>query len=164
MARPTVAKNQGNHFSQYSDVTNGQLVSSSAYCPWNMTLKYKMKLSEGAWDKILHSKFSRQLTAVYEQSPLTGLLNISCEHLSSPQLSFLRNFHILDTKTSIPHITRPWIWAHYTEWQLFFQSDLRIPFSSMVQHVRRSFFFCHKTPIVSIASNVLVVFVFFRWE
>ena len=53
MARPTVAKNQGNQFSQYLDINNGRLISSSAYFPWNMTLKYKMKLSEGSWDKIL---------------------------------------------------------------------------------------------------------------
>ena len=52
----TVAKNQGDQFSQCSDVTNGRLVSSSAYFPRNMTLKYKMKLSEGSWDKILHSR------------------------------------------------------------------------------------------------------------
>ena len=56
MARPTVAKNQRNQFSQDSDVTNGRLISSSAYFPWNMTLKYKMQLSEGSWDKIPHSK------------------------------------------------------------------------------------------------------------
>ena len=56
MARPTVAKNQGNQFSQYSDVTNGRLVTSSAYLPRNMTLKSKVKLSEGSWDKILHFK------------------------------------------------------------------------------------------------------------
>ena len=31
MARPTIAKNQGNQFLKYSHVTNGQLVSSSAY-------------------------------------------------------------------------------------------------------------------------------------
>ena len=56
MARPTVAKNQGNQFSQYSDLTNSRLVFSSAYFPRNMTLKSKMKLSEGSWDKILYSK------------------------------------------------------------------------------------------------------------
>ena len=56
MARPTVAKNQGNQFLQYSDVTNGQLV----YFPWNVTLKYKMKLFEGSWDKLLHSKLRTQ--------------------------------------------------------------------------------------------------------
>ena len=56
MARPTVMKNQGNQFSQYSDVTNSLQVSSSAYFPQNMALKYKMKLSEGSWDKILHSR------------------------------------------------------------------------------------------------------------
>ena len=60
MARPTVAKNQGNQFSQYSDVTNGRLVSSSAYFPRNMTLKYNMKLSEGSCDKILYSKLRTQ--------------------------------------------------------------------------------------------------------
>ena len=42
--------------SQHSYVTKGRIVSSSAYFPWNMTLKYKMKLSEGSWDKSLHSK------------------------------------------------------------------------------------------------------------
>ena len=34
--------------SQHSHVTNCRLISSSAYFPWNMTLKYKMKLSEGS--------------------------------------------------------------------------------------------------------------------
>ena len=42
--------------SEHSYVTNCRLISSSAYFPWNMTLKYKTKLSEGSWDKILHSK------------------------------------------------------------------------------------------------------------
>ena len=28
--------------------------------PWNMTLKYKIQLSEGSWDKILHSKSRTQ--------------------------------------------------------------------------------------------------------
>ena len=42
--------------SEHSYVTNCRLIPSSAYFPWNMTLKYKMQLSEGSWDKILHSK------------------------------------------------------------------------------------------------------------
>ena len=42
--------------SQHSHVTNCRLIFSSAYFPWNTTLKYKMQLSEGSWDKILHSK------------------------------------------------------------------------------------------------------------
>ena len=46
--------------SQRSHVTNCRLVSSSAYIPWNMTFKYKMQLSEGSWDKILHSKLRTQ--------------------------------------------------------------------------------------------------------
>ena len=43
--------------SQDSHVINCRLISSSAYFPWNMTLKYKMQLCEGFWDKILHSKW-----------------------------------------------------------------------------------------------------------
>ena len=46
--------------SQHARVTNYRLISSSAYFPWNMTLKYKMKLSEGSWDKILPSKLKTQ--------------------------------------------------------------------------------------------------------
>ena len=46
--------------SQHSHVTNCRLISSSAYFPWNMTWKYKMQLSEGSWDKILHSKSRTQ--------------------------------------------------------------------------------------------------------
>ena len=42
--------------SQHSHVTNCPLISSSAYFPWNMTLKYKIQQSDGSWDKILHSK------------------------------------------------------------------------------------------------------------
>ena len=37
--------------SQHSHVTKCRLTSSSAYFPWNMTLKYKMQLYEGSWDK-----------------------------------------------------------------------------------------------------------------
>ena len=46
--------------SQHSHVTNCRLVSSSAYFPWNITSKYSMQLSEGSWDKILHSKSKKQ--------------------------------------------------------------------------------------------------------
>ena len=42
--------------SLHSHITNCRLITSSAYFLWNMTLKYKMQLSEGSWDKILHSK------------------------------------------------------------------------------------------------------------
>ena len=42
--------------SQHLHVTNCRLIFSSAYFPLNMTLEYKMQLSEGSWDKILHSK------------------------------------------------------------------------------------------------------------
>ena len=46
--------------SHHSYVTNCRLISSSAYFPWNMTIKYKMQLSEGSWHKILHSKLRTQ--------------------------------------------------------------------------------------------------------
>ena len=46
--------------SQHSYVTNCRLISSSAYFPWNMILKYRMQLSEGSWDKILRSKSRTQ--------------------------------------------------------------------------------------------------------
>ena len=42
--------------SQHSYVTSCELISSSAYFSWSMSLKYKMQLSEGSLDKILHSK------------------------------------------------------------------------------------------------------------
>ena len=41
--------------SHHSHVPNCLLISSSAYFPRNLT-KCKMQLSEGSWDKILHSK------------------------------------------------------------------------------------------------------------
>ena len=68
-------------------------------------------------------------------------------------LSFTRSFSSSDTKTSFPYITRPRIRAHYTKRQLFFRSDFRLLFSSMVQHVRR---FCHNTPIVSRVAITVV--------
>ena len=45
---------------QHLHVTNCRLISSSAYFPWNMTLNYKMQLSEGSCNKILHSKSRTQ--------------------------------------------------------------------------------------------------------
>ena len=49
-------------------------------------------------------------------------------HSSNEQLSFLRNFSSSHTKTSLPHIKRPWIRAPYTKRQLFFQSDFHLVF------------------------------------
>ena len=42
---------------QQSHVTNCRLISSSAYFPWNMALKYKMQLSEGSWDNEKQTTF-----------------------------------------------------------------------------------------------------------
>ena len=44
MARPIVAKNQGNQFSQYSDVTNGRLVIFFSL----LSMKYDMKIQNEA--------------------------------------------------------------------------------------------------------------------
>ena len=41
---------------QHSHVTNCRLIFSSAYFPWNMTLKYKMQPFDRSGAKILHSK------------------------------------------------------------------------------------------------------------
>ena len=103
---------------------------------------------------LLRVQFCRERAVVWEQPPLIGFINFTCEHSSNAQLSFLRIFPISDTKTSLPHIARPWIRAHYTK-LLFFQSDFRYLFSCLVQQVRR---FCHKTPVVSIAYCILVFF------
>ena len=46
--------------SQHSHVTNRRLISSSAYFALNVTLKYKMQLCEGSWDKFLHCKLRTQ--------------------------------------------------------------------------------------------------------
>ena len=46
--------------SQHSHITNCWLISSSAYFPWNMTLKYKTQLSEGSRDHIHHSESRTQ--------------------------------------------------------------------------------------------------------
>ena len=96
MARPTVTKNQENHFSQYSDVTTGRLVSSSAYFPRNMTLKSKMKLSEGSWDKIVHSKLRTQ--SFWKEKIFSGRLSLKAIDQSSR--SGFRDLFVKTTKES----------------------------------------------------------------
>ena len=65
--------------SQHSHVTSCRLISSSAYFPWNMTLKYKMQLSGGSWDKkksyILsrgHSVFLKEGKKIWRLVSRTG--------------------------------------------------------------------------------------------
>ena len=60
-------------FSRHSHVTNCRLISSSAYFPWNMTLKYKMQLYEGFWGKILHPKPRTQCFSKEEEKISGGL-------------------------------------------------------------------------------------------
>ena len=84
--------------SQHSHVTNCRLLSSSAYFPWNMTLKYKMQLSEGSWDKsyILsrgHSVFQRKKFFFF-----SGGLSFEAIHQSSG--SSFRDFFVKTTKES----------------------------------------------------------------
>ena len=45
MARPTVAKNQGNQFSQYSDVTNDWSIGIFFSL---LSMKYDIKIQNGA--------------------------------------------------------------------------------------------------------------------
>ena len=95
MARPTIMKNQGNQFSQYLDVTNGRLVSSSAYSPCNTTLQYEMKLSEGSWDKILHSKL---WTQCFWKEEIFFSGGLSLEEIDQSFRSSFRNFFVKTTK------------------------------------------------------------------
>ena len=96
MARPTVAKTQGNQCSQYSDVTNGRLVSSSACFSWNMTLKYKMKLSEGSWDKIQHWKL--RIQRFWKEDFFSG--GLSLEAIDQSSGSSFCDFFVKTTKES----------------------------------------------------------------
>ena len=68
--------------SQHSHVTSCWLIPSSAYFPLNKTLKYKMQLSEGSWDKILHSKLRIQCFSK-EEIFLSGGLPLEAIHQSS---------------------------------------------------------------------------------
>ena len=82
--------------SQQSHFTSCRLIASSAYFPWNMTLKYKMQLSEGSWDKILHSK-SRTLCFRKEEF-FSGGLSLEAIHQSSG--SSFRDFFVESTRES----------------------------------------------------------------
>ena len=82
--------------SQHSHITSCRLISSSAYFPWNMILKYKMQLCEGSWDEILHSK-SR--TLFFEgRTFFSGGLSLESIH-QNPGSSF-RDFFVKTTKES----------------------------------------------------------------
>ena len=81
--------------SQHSYVTNCRLISSSACFPWNMILKYKMQLSEGFWDKILHSK-SR--TLFFDGRFFSDGLSLEGIHQSSG--SSFRDFFVKPTTES----------------------------------------------------------------
>ena len=76
---------------------NCRLISSSAYFLWNMTLKYKMQLSEGSWDKILHS-MSRTQCLWKEDFFFSGGLSLESMHQSSG--SSFRDFFVKTTKES----------------------------------------------------------------
>ena len=82
--------------SQHSHVSNCRLISSSAYFPWNMTLKCKMQLSEGSWDKILHYKSGTQCFS--KEEFFSGDLSLEAIHQSSG--SSFCDFFVKTTKES----------------------------------------------------------------
>ena len=82
--------------SQHSHVTICRLISSSAYFPWNMTLKYKMQLSEGSWDKILHSESRTRCFS--KEDFFSGGLSLEAIHQSSR--SSFRDFFVKTAKES----------------------------------------------------------------
>ena len=75
--------------SQHSHVTNCRLITSSAYCPWNMTLKYKMQLSEGTWErkKNLHSKL-RTRCCSKEETFFFLVVCLSKQYIKDPEVVF----------------------------------------------------------------------------
>ena len=82
--------------SQHSHVTNCRLISFSAYFLWKMTWEYKMQLSEGSWDKFLHSTSRTQCFSKEEKNP--GGLSLEAIHQSSG--SSFRDFFLKTTKES----------------------------------------------------------------
>ena len=82
--------------SQHSHVTNCRLISSSAYFPWNLTLKYKMQISDGSWGKILHSKSRTQCFS--KEELLSG--GLSLETIYQSFGSSFRDFFVQTTKES----------------------------------------------------------------
>ena len=68
--------------SQHSHVTNCRLISFSAYFLWKMTWEYKMQLSEGSWDKFLHST-SRTQCFSKEEFFFWSCLSLEAIHQSS---------------------------------------------------------------------------------
>ena len=81
----------------HSHVTNCWLISFSADFPWNMTIKYKMQLFEGSWDKILHSKMRTQCFWK-EEIFFSGSLSLEVIH-HSPGSGFC-NFFVKTSKES----------------------------------------------------------------
>ena len=82
--------------SQHSHITNCWLTSSSAYSPWNRTLKYKMQLCEGSWDKILLSKMRTECFLKEE----FFLVSLSLQAIHQSSRSSFRNFFVKTTKES----------------------------------------------------------------
>ena len=115
--------------SQRSYVTHCRLTSSSAYFPWNMSLKYKMQLPEGSWDKILHSKLRTVfLKGRFFLLYFLGGLSLKAIYQSSG--SSFRDFFARTTKERNPFGTTPWhavISVYYARiitslrWQLKFR-------------------------------------------
>ena len=93
--------------SQHSPVTNCRLTSSSAYFTWNMTLKNKMQLSEGSWDKILCSKSRTQCFSKEEVFFLVVCLCPLKRYTKVPQVLFATSLSRLPRKVNKPFGTTP---------------------------------------------------------
>ena len=82
---------------QHSHISNYRLISSSsAYFPWNMTLKYKMQLSECPWDKILHPESRTQCFS--KEDIFSG--GFSLEMIYQSSRSSFHDFFVKTTKES----------------------------------------------------------------
>ena len=83
--------------SQHSHITNCRLISSSAYFSWNMTLKYKMQLSEDSSYKISHSK-SR--TLFFEGNFFFLAVCLSKRYTKVPEVVFVTSLYRLAWKVN----------------------------------------------------------------
>ena len=97
--------------SQHSHVTNCLPISSSAYFPWNMTIKSKMQLSEGSWDKILHSKSRTQR---FGKEFFFLAVCLSKQYTLVPEVVFATSLKRLPRKVNNPFGTTPYRVYLYT--------------------------------------------------
>ena len=84
--------------SQHSHVTNCRWISSSAYFSWNMTLKYKMQLSEGSWD--LNPAFLVEDSVFFEGRNIFLAICLSKRYTKVPEVVFATSLWRLPSKVN----------------------------------------------------------------